>query len=138
MEPEERPLPPEVFVEVTSGENAGLRFRIEAKTVTVGRGPHCDLRLSDPYVSNKHCQIVFRGDHFTLVDLGSLNKTRVKGKTYLQKNLSHGALIEMGKTRLRFEWEGAAAWRREQALPEEEPESVVMEPDSPTPAAEEE
>jgi pSer/pThr/pTyr-binding forkhead associated (FHA) protein len=131
MEPVERPLPPGVFVEVTNGENAGLRFPVEAKTVTVGRGPHCDLRLSDPYVSNKHCQIVFRGDHFTLVDLGSLNKTRVRGKTYLQKNLSHGALIELGTTRLRFEWESAAAWRREQALPEEEPESEVLEPDSP-------
>jgi pSer/pThr/pTyr-binding forkhead associated (FHA) protein len=129
MEPAERPLPPDVVIEVLNGEKAGLRFPIAAKTVTLGRGPHCDLRLPDPYVSNKHCQIVFRGDHFTLVDLGSLNKTLVRGKSYLQKNLTHGALIEMGKTRLRFAWEGAAAWRREQNLPEEEPESGEQSPD---------
>ena len=127
MESAERPLPPEVYIEVLNGEKAGQRFPVEAKTVTLGRGPHCDLRLPDPYVSNKHCQIVFRGDHFTIVDLGSMNKTRVRGKTYLQKNLSHGAEIELGKTRLRFEWESAAAWRREQDLPEEEPESEVRE-----------
>jgi pSer/pThr/pTyr-binding forkhead associated (FHA) protein len=138
MEPAERPLPPDVFIEVISGENEGLRFPIETKTVTVGRDEHCDLQLSDPYVSNKHCQIVFRADHFTVVDLGSLNKTRIKGKTYIQKNLTHGALMELGKTRMRFVWESAAAWRREHALPEEEPDGEEDQRDTPAPALEEE
>jgi pSer/pThr/pTyr-binding forkhead associated (FHA) protein len=110
----ELPFPPGVYVEVLSGEREGLLFPVTAKTVTIGRDPHCDLHLPDPYVSRKHCQIVFRGDHFTVVDLGSLNKTRVKDSEYLQKNLKHGYELSLGKTRLRFLWEDANRWVREQ------------------------
>ena len=78
MEPDS--LPPEVYLEILSGDREGEMFPITRKTVTLGRDPQCDLHLPDPYISRKHCQVVFRGDHFTVVDLGSLNKTRVKEK----------------------------------------------------------
>ena len=114
MEASEIPFPPDVFVEVLDGDMEGLVFPIRDKTVTIGRAPGCDLVLPDPYVSKKHCQIVFRGEHFTVVDLGSLNKTRVKDSPYIQKNLKHGYLLTLGKTRLRFLWERANEWVREQ------------------------
>ena len=114
MEAVDLPFPPEVFVEVLNGDKEGLMFPIADKTVTIGRAPGCDLVLPDPYVSKKHCQIVFRGDHFTVVDLGSLNKTRVKDSPYIQKNLKHDYVLTLGKTRLRFVWEKAAEWVREQ------------------------
>jgi pSer/pThr/pTyr-binding forkhead associated (FHA) protein len=88
--------------------------------VTIGRDPQCDLHLADPYVSRKHCQIVFRGDHFTMMDLGSLNKTRVKEKEYIQKNLKDGYVIVLGKTQLRFRWPNAKAWLAEQGIEVEE------------------
>jgi len=114
MEPTDSPFPPEVFLEVLDTEREGLLFPITEKTVTIGREPSCDLVLQDPYVSRKHCQIVFRGDHFTVLDLGSLNKTKVKNNTYIQKNLKHDNIITLGKTRLRFVWENANEWVREQ------------------------
>jgi pSer/pThr/pTyr-binding forkhead associated (FHA) protein len=114
MEAAESPFPPEVFVEVLNGDLEGLLFPITEKTVTVGRASGCDLVLPDPYVSKKHCQIVFRGDHFTVVDLGSLNKTRVKENPYIQKNLKHDYILTLGKTRLRFVWDKANQWVREQ------------------------
>ncbi len=76
------------------------------KTVTVGRGPTCDIRLDDAYVSAKHCQVVFRRDHFTAIDLGSLNGTRVNDQAYIQKNLRDGDILRLGKTELRFLWKG--------------------------------
>jgi pSer/pThr/pTyr-binding forkhead associated (FHA) protein len=53
-----------------------------------------------------------------VMDLGSLNKTRVKGKEYIQKNLKHGYIITVGKTELRFVWENAKQWLAEQGITE--------------------
>jgi pSer/pThr/pTyr-binding forkhead associated (FHA) protein len=114
MEPIDSPFPPDVYVEILDGERGGELFPITDKTVTIGREPGCDLVLQDPFVSRKHCQIVFRGDHFTVLDLGSLNKTKVKDNVYIQKNLKHDNILTLGKTRLRFVWENANQWIREQ------------------------
>jgi len=115
-------LPPDVYLEVTKKTGEVFQFPITKKTVTIGRDPSCDLHLADDYVSRKHCQIVFRGDHFTVIDLGSLNKTVVKGKEYIQKNLMTGALLNLGETRLRFVWTNYLQWRREHGATEEPPE----------------
>jgi len=114
MEPEiEIDLPPDVYLEVTKKDGQVFMFPITKKTVTIGRDPKCDLHIEDDYVSRKHCQIVFRGDHFTVIDLGSLNKTVVKGKEYIQKNLMTGNLINLGATRLKFVWNNYLQWRHE-------------------------
>jgi pSer/pThr/pTyr-binding forkhead associated (FHA) protein len=118
METAEYPLPPDVRLEILNGERRGESIAIKNKTVTIGRDPQCDVNLPDGFVSRKHCQIVFRGDHFTVMDLGSLNKTRVKGKEYIQKNLKHGYIITVGKTELRFVWENAKQWLAEQGITE--------------------
>lgn len=121
MEPDS--LPPEVYLEILSGDREGEMFPITRKTVTLGRDPQCDLHLPDPYISRKHCQVVFRGDHFTVVDLGSLNKTRVKKKEYIQKNLKDGYVLTIGKTQLRFVWANAKTWLAEHGIDEAEEES---------------
>jgi pSer/pThr/pTyr-binding forkhead associated (FHA) protein len=131
----ETDLPSDVYLEVTRKDGEVFSFPITKKTVTVGRDPSCDLHLADPYVSRKHCQIVFRGDHFTVIDLGSLNKTVVKGKQYIQKNLMPGNQLNLGETRLRFVWEGFHQWRREHAAIEEpsgadEPAQGLEEPNT--------
>ena len=115
-------LPPDVYVEVTKKDGEVFTFPITKKTVTIGRDPACDLILADEYVSRKHCQIVFRGDHFTAIDLGSLNKTVVKGKEYIQKNLMTGTLLKLGETRLRFVWNNYLQWQHEHGAAEEPPE----------------
>ena len=121
MEPDS--LPPEVYLEILSGDREGEMFPITRKTVTLGRDPQCDLHLPDPYISRKHCQVVFRGDHFTVVDLGSLNKTRVKEKEYIQKNMKDGYVLTIGKTQLRFVWANAKTWLAEHGIDEAEEES---------------
>jgi pSer/pThr/pTyr-binding forkhead associated (FHA) protein len=118
MEPDD--FPPEVCLEVLSGDREGETVPVTHKTVTIGRDPQCDLHLPDPYVSRKHCQIVFRGDHFTVMDLGSLNKTRVKDKEYIQKNLKDGYVLTVGKTKLRFLWPNAKVWLAEHGAGEGE------------------
>jgi hypothetical protein len=46
---------------------------------TIGRSPDCDLPLGDPTVSRLHAELRRTGDDWVLVDLGSLNGTRVNG-----------------------------------------------------------
>ncbi len=118
MEPDFE-LPTDAYLDVTKKDGATFRFPITKKTVTIGRDPGCDLRLDDPYVSRKHCQVVFRGDHFTVMDLGSLNKTVVKGKQFIQKNLMPGNVLDLGETKLVFGWDTHIEWRREHGVVEE-------------------
>jgi pSer/pThr/pTyr-binding forkhead associated (FHA) protein len=105
MDSQEIIVPPKVHLIVESGENEGESFGLTNKTMTIGRADVCDIQLADRYVSNKHCQIVFRKDHFTAIDLNSLNKTKVNDQVYIQKNLKHGDVLTLGKTKLRFVWE---------------------------------
>ena len=130
MEPEVD-LPLDAYLEVTKKDGEVFRFPITKKTVTIGRDPGCDLHLDDPYVSRKHCQIVFRGEHFTVIDLQSLNKTVVKGKQYIQKNLMPGNLLSLGATQLRFEWPTHLQWRREHGLGDESPSDTPLDQEEP-------
>jgi pSer/pThr/pTyr-binding forkhead associated (FHA) protein len=118
-------VPDKVTLTVVEGENKGQVYPVNLKTITIGRAEGCDIRLADQYVSKKHCQIVFRGDHFTVIDLQSLNKTRVNGNMYIQKNLKNNAVIRVGKTELKFGWDGI-----NEALLNEEDDIPVPEDDS--------
>ena len=57
---------------VVSGPQAGLEVHLPRGTTTVGRGPHSDVRLTDPMVSTTHARIVV-GDAVEVVDAGSSN-----------------------------------------------------------------
>jgi pSer/pThr/pTyr-binding forkhead associated (FHA) protein len=105
IEKAEFPFPKNVSLEVVKGEDTGKTYAVTNKTITIGRAPVCDIKLADKYASNKHCQVVFRGGHFTVIDLGSLNKTKVNGNMYVQKNLRNGDIIRVGKSELKFKWE---------------------------------
>ena len=105
MEIEDTKIPSDVTLEVLEGEDQGNIFAISKKSIIIGREQICDVKLSDEYVSNRQCQIVFRGGHFTVIDLGSLNKTKVNNETFVQKNLRDNDIISIGKTKLKFNWE---------------------------------
>ena len=106
MENGEVVIPQNVTLEVVKGDAQGQKFNISNKTMTIGRAQNCDIKISDKFASNKHCQVVFRSGHFTVIDLGSLNKTRVNNKVYVQKNLRNNDIIRVGKTEMRFNWDG--------------------------------
>lgn len=98
-------IPKGVMIEVIEGVDKGSKFTIKNKTITIGRAEASDLKLTDEYVSNKHCQIVFREDHFTVIDLQSLNKTKINDNIFQQRNLDDGDVITLGKTKIRFTWQ---------------------------------
>ena len=57
---------------VVSGPDAGLEVHLPRGTTTIGRGRHCDVRLTDATVSTTHARVVV-GDAVEVVDAGSSN-----------------------------------------------------------------
>ena len=81
----------------------GSRIEIGDEPVRIGRLPDCAIALSDSQVSRHHAE-VRRMDHgFAVVDLGSLNGTRVNGAKVQEHALADGDEITIGETAIRFE-----------------------------------
>jgi DNA-binding NtrC family response regulator len=71
--------------------------------VTLGRSDQCTLRLDDPLLSRLHASVRRSGDHYEVIDKGSMNGTWV-GPQKLVANTPHalaiGDTIKLGKTNL--------------------------------------
>jgi DNA-binding NtrC family response regulator len=90
-------------VEVVRGPDAGVERLFEGKELVIGTHPSADLVLSDRTVSRFHCEIALAAGAPTLRDLGSRNGTLVDGVPVFQAPLRDGALLELGKSELRFD-----------------------------------
>ena len=70
-------------------EDTGEVFTLDSEVTTVGRGDGIDVGLTDPTVSRLHAELVRRGPHLYVSDLGlSSNGTRVNGRPIGRRLLS--------------------------------------------------
>jgi hypothetical protein len=89
-------------IRIVSGPEAGQSFDLEpGRKVLIGRGEHCDIRITDPYVSRAHCEIEYDGERALLVDT-STNGTFVHGKAVTRHVLMHGDRVSVGMTLFAF------------------------------------
>jgi DNA-binding NtrC family response regulator len=88
---------------VVEGVDAGTVFVSSRERTVVGTHPSIDLVLRDTTLSRFHCEIVVEEGRATVRDLASRNGTLVDGTSVLAAHLSHGAVLTLGRTRLRFE-----------------------------------
>jgi predicted component of type VI protein secretion system len=83
-------------------EETGEVFPLRDDVTTVGRGGGVDISLEDPSVSRLHAEIVRRGDHVYVADLGlSINGTRVNGRPVGRRVLNDGDVLSFGVARTR-------------------------------------
>jgi len=83
-------------------EDTGETFRLRADLTTVGRGSGVDIDLADPSVSRLHAEVVCRGTHVYVADLGlSVNGTRVNGRPICRRVLLEGDVLSFGTVRTR-------------------------------------
>jgi hypothetical protein len=61
-------------------DSAGHTIQLYANETTLGRLTENDIQCKDTTVSRRHAKIMERNGHFTIVDLGSPNGTRVNGR----------------------------------------------------------
>src|SRR4051812_49463833 len=83
-------------------EDTGTVFELRAEVTTVGRGEGVDVALDDPSVSRLHAELIRRGPHVYVADLGlSANGTRVNGRPIGRRILSDGDVLSFGAARAR-------------------------------------
>jgi DNA-binding CsgD family transcriptional regulator len=83
-------------------EDSGEVFPLAGDVTTVGRGGGVDIALNDPSVSRLHAELVRRGEHVYVSDLGlSTNGTRVNGRPVGRRLLNDGDVLSFGACRTR-------------------------------------
>jgi transcriptional regulator with GAF, ATPase, and Fis domain len=69
---------------------------IGSEPVSIGRGTDNQLILEDLQVSKHHCRLYWKGDQLRILDLKSVNGTRVEGAVIEDTALSAGSRAEVG------------------------------------------
>lgn len=89
-------------VHVTGGPDAGLIMPLPRGVTTVGRGPACDITLTDPDVSRQHAALTVSTAGVTVRDLGSTNGTLLDGQAvdHDGASLAPGQLLRLGESLL--------------------------------------
>ena len=75
----------------------GARHQISRATLVLGRSTEADVRIDDPGVSRRHCEIR-TGTPSTVQDLGSTNGIVVDGQHTTRATLRDGSRIVVGST----------------------------------------
>ncbi|MFD6287419.1 FhaA domain-containing protein [Streptomyces sp. NPDC060205] len=75
----------------------GTRHQISRPTLVLGRSTEADVRIDDPGVSRRHCEIR-TGTPSTVQDLGSTNGIVVDGQHTTRATLRDGSRIVVGST----------------------------------------
>jgi hypothetical protein len=82
--------------------DAPRRFALTKKTITVGRGPHCDLQILTHFVSREHARLTSNAGATLIEDLGSRNGVYVNAVRVDRQHLQQGDLVTIGETQFRF------------------------------------
>ncbi|WGY00092.1 FtsK/SpoIIIE domain-containing protein [Nocardioides sp. QY071] len=91
---------PRAVVRVVAGPDRGHRTHVRGSSLTLGRGQHCTVRLTDPLVSQRHARIDL-GVRPTVHDEGSANGTTVAGERVVAgREFDWGVPVRIGATTL--------------------------------------
>ena len=82
-------------------EVGGQAYPLVRAITRMGRGTDADIRVEDPGVSRKHCEIVV-GNPAIIRDLKSTNGTFVDGIRIDECTLTEGAIVKLGGTAFTF------------------------------------
>jgi pSer/pThr/pTyr-binding forkhead associated (FHA) protein len=98
---------PHVFVlAVIDGGDPSAVYRLDRPEIIIGRGEDAIVAIEDDdEISKRHCRIRVDGSACTLIDLGSLNGTRLNCRPLREgvaQRLRHLDEIQVGDTHLLF------------------------------------
>ncbi len=80
---------------VIDGTEKGTCFSIIGDLVFIGR-EGCQINLNDSNISKRHAELGWKGEHYSIRDLGSSNGIVVNGSKVPQADLKPGDLIIIG------------------------------------------
>jgi Mg-chelatase subunit ChlD len=88
---------------IEAGAGSGNTYTLGEGRTVIGRGSSCDVSIPTPNLSRQHALIERLEDAFWLVDMGSTNGVRVRGRSVQRHELQPGDVFELGDVRIRFE-----------------------------------
>ncbi len=100
---------PSAELRVIDGPDRGALVEVGTRTLRVGTGVGCQLRLTDPTVSRLHFEVRAKDDALRLRDTGSTNGTFVDGVRVYDAEIRLGATIRAGASTLRVEFDAQPA-----------------------------
>ncbi|RMG93925.1 MAG: diguanylate cyclase [Deltaproteobacteria bacterium] len=89
-------------VVVIYGPELGRKFNIEGRQLTIGRGTHNDICISQDSVSRNHAVLEVDGEGVKIRDLGSTNGVYVNDIKVHEIYLKDGDIIKIGRSILKF------------------------------------
>lgn len=90
------------WIVAQNGNHRGEDFRIYDGKNIIGTAADCDIVITDPYLSAKHCTIRHENGNFQLTDLDSMNGTFVNQKRITKSDLIDNDTIRLGRTEFKF------------------------------------
>lgn len=84
-------------VQIKRGSDAGKNFPLTKLPCLIGRDPHNDICLNDPFVTNQHAKIFTANGNYYLMDMGG--ETFINGKAVKKSSvvLKPGDMVRLGK-----------------------------------------
>ncbi len=81
-----------------AGPDAGLELDLPPVGVVIGADRGCDVALTDPSVSARHCTVAPSASGFVISDLGSRNGTSIDGVAVQKVTAPPGVIVRVGHT----------------------------------------
>lgn len=82
---------------VIQGPDQGTCYSLIGDLVFIGR-EECQIALTDQNISKKHAELGWRGDHYSVRDLGSANGIVINGQRVSEARLKAGDIFVIGLT----------------------------------------
>ena len=90
------------WIVAQNGNHRGEDFRIYDGKKILGTAADCDIVITDPFLSAKHCTIRHENGNFQVTDLDSMNGTFVNQKRCTKSDLIDNDTIRLGRTEFKF------------------------------------
>ena len=113
---------------VTTPEGAVFRYRL-GRQALLGRHPDCEILLSDPMASRRHCRIEQAADGvFYAEDVGSANGTMLNNEFLRTRMpLRVNDVLQIGSTRLVLQLEAGEPTALERPRPQLDPDVSIVQ-----------
>ncbi len=90
------------WIVAQNGNQRGEDFRIFDGKNILGTAADCDIVITDPFLSAKHCTIRHENGNFQVTDLDSMNGTFVNQKRCTKSDLIDNDTLRLGRTEFKF------------------------------------
>ena len=90
------------WIVAQNGNHRGMDFRLFDGKNVIGTAADCDIVITDPFLSARHCTVRCENGNFVVIDLDSKNGTYVNQKRASKEELIDNDTVRLGKTEFKF------------------------------------